>query len=182
MQMLDMELTVWGYEQLKGNGVHNWVKLSVDSWLADEHVIMQILQCMHDEKCAYAGNWWYSQYQMSTDIIFANTEMHNIFEDFQMHGTAFFDHLYATKSSGGFELFMKWIAAPYNRLIIQDREPLTADGTRWCVPQLGWTMKHQLQDNVAFCNNYTPCNHQVTLKTLSGSGKPFELAPNKQHI
>lgn len=178
----DMELTVGGYEYLKNNGVKNWVKLSVDSWLVDESIIIQILEEMKKKKCAYAGNWWYSLYQLSTDIIFANTEIHNIFEDFKTHGTAFFDHLYATKSSGGFELFMKWIAAPYNRLIIKDREPLTPDITRWVVDKLGWTMKHKLQENIEFYNNYKPCYHQVTFETLSGSGIPFDLEPNKQHI
>jgi hypothetical protein len=178
----DMELTVGGYEFLKNNNVQNWVKLSVDSWLIDEDIIIQILQEMKNKKCAYAGNLWYSKHRFSTDIIFANTEINNIFEDFKTHGKAFFDFLYEIKSPGGFEEFMKFIGEQYDRLIIMDREPLTPNITRWGVDKLGWTMKHDLHANIEFYNNYKPCNYHASLTTLSGSGIPFDLEPNKQHI
>ena len=94
---MDYELMMGGYELLKNNGVNNWIKLSVDSWLIDEFKIVSILNFLVEEECVYGGNIWYSHINLSSDIFFVNTRKHNIFEDLKIHGKEFLDWLYYKK-------------------------------------------------------------------------------------
>lgn len=178
----DLELTVGGYEYLKNNGVKNWIKLSIDSWLLDELKIVQILNEMKAQNCSYAGNYWHSHRNLSTDIFFANTEINNIFEDLQFHGKQFFDYLYEIKNPSGLELFMGFIASQYDHLIIMDREPLSPDNTRWFADKLGWTMSHVLETNLEFLKNYKPNNNTVLFEKIAGKNKKFRLEDNKINI
>ena len=178
----DYELTIGGYDCLKDNGVTNWVKLSIDSWLIDENKIIQIFTQLKNQNCTYAGNYWYQHKNLSTDIFFANTEKNNIFEDMKLHGKEFFDYLYEVKNPEGFEFFMGFISNQYDKLIIQDREPLNPNDTRWFVNNLGWTMSHVLDTNINFVNNYRINSDKVQFKKVDGIGRPFSLEENKQHI
>jgi hypothetical protein len=178
----DFELTIGGYECLKNNGVSNWVKLSIDSWLIDENKIIQIVKELKKQKCAYAGNYWYQTKNLSTDIFFANTEFNNIFEDMKTHGVEFFDYLYDVKNPEGFEFFMGFIANQYDKLIILDREPLDASTTRWFVNNLGWTMSHILDTNINFLKTYNKNNSLVSFNKIQGNGVVYNLESNKNFI
>jgi hypothetical protein len=171
----DYELTMGGYNLLKSNGVNLWVKLSVDSWLLSENKIIQILDKLIKEDCAYGGNIWYKNSNMSTDIFFSNTTKNNIFEDLYRYGVEFFDYLYSIPNPEGFEHLMYFISRQYNRLIIKDREPLNSETTRWSCPKLGWTMNHILENNIEFKKNYTEDEHILTFEKLLGNNILYNL-------
>jgi hypothetical protein len=176
----DYELTMSGYNFLKNNGVNNWVKLSVDSWLIDEDKIINIFEELESQECVYAGNIWYAHINLSTDIFFANTKKYNIFEDLEKHGKEFLDWLYYNKIPTGFENLMRYIVIPHDYLIINDREPLNADKTRWMCPELGWAMSHDLGTNISFYEKYIPNKKRVEVKKMSGNKIPFSMDWYKQ--
>jgi len=60
---------------------HYFVKLSVDSWLLNEDVILETFKTMQEAKTPYGGSCWSNQIQLSTDIFFADTRYGNIFEE-----------------------------------------------------------------------------------------------------
>jgi hypothetical protein len=178
----DYELTMGGYHFLKSNGVNLWVKLSIDSWLLNENKLIQILEKLEHENCAYGGNIWYKRVNMSTDIFFANTKNNNIFEDMSKYGVEFFDYLYSIPNPEGFEHLMYFISRQYDRLIIVDREPLKADSTRWECPKLGWVMSHDLEWNIKFKEDYVSDNDNVTFDKIIGNGVPYNLEKHKIEI
>jgi len=178
----DCELTLGGYNVLKSNGVNLWVKLSIDSWLLDEKKLVQILENLENQDCAYGGNTWYKRVNMSTDIFFANTKTHNIFEDMLKYSVEFFDYLYSIPNPEGFEHLMYFISRQYDRLIIMDREPLNADVTRWFCYKLGWTMSHFLDTNLKFKEEYKSDNEYVTFTKVEGTGIPYNLGESKREI
>jgi hypothetical protein len=172
---MEFDLIIGGYELLKNNNVTNWIKLSVDSWLLDENKIKQIVDFLDNEDCVYGGNEWYSHINLSTDIFFANTKKHNIFEDLKIHGKHFLDWLYYKQIPTGLENLMRYIVIPYDYVIIMDREPLTSDGTRWLCPELGWCMSHCLETNVEFLENYKTDNKRLNLKKIQGNKIPYSF-------
>jgi hypothetical protein len=172
---MDYLLTIAGYDFLKSNGVTNWIKLSVDSWLINENKILDIFNFIIKESCVYAGNIWYSQINLSTDIFFANTSNKNIFEDLKKHGGKFLDWLYYKKIPTGLENLMRYIVIPYNHAIILDREPLISDSTRWICPKLGWCMSHCLETNIDFLKNYLPDGEIAKLKKINGNNIPYSF-------
>ena len=146
---------------------------------------MQIFKKLEKTKCAYAGNMWYSKWELSTDIMFINTEHHNLFEDFKKYGKEFFDYIYENKNPRGFEFFMQFLCQAYDILIIQDREPLHPEQTRWAVPALGWTMSHDLMRNILFYNRFEsvhPYNKNIELVLKKGDGRPYSLERHKCNI
>lgn len=171
----DYDLTISGYNYLKNNKVTNWIKLSVDSWLIDEDKIIEIFNQLKLQDCVYAGNKWYSFINLSTDIFFANTENVDIFEDLKKYGKTFLDWLYDQKIPTGFENLMRYIVIPHNYLIINDREPLEADKTRWMCPELGWAMSHDLSTNILFYENYVSNNKKPILTKIPGNKIPFSM-------
>jgi molybdopterin-guanine dinucleotide biosynthesis protein A len=50
-----------------------FVKLSIDSWLLKEDVILDIFNHMEQNNICYAGNFWNTNHQLSVDIFFINT-------------------------------------------------------------------------------------------------------------
>jgi hypothetical protein len=178
----DLDLLLGGYDYLKDNGAHLWVKLSADSWMIDEDKIIEILDELEKTNCAYAGNFWYEYKNVATDIFFSSTKVNNIFEDFKKHKTGFFDYLYEVKSMQGLEMFVGFISRIYDRLIIQNREPMQADSTRWGVKSLGWTMSHAIGNNLSFIETYVPDSNKVTFQIEKGHGTPFDIENNKIHI
>jgi len=178
----DCELTLGGYDFLKSNGVNLWVKLSIDSWLLDENKLIQILENLETQDCAYGGNVWYKNINMSTDIFFANTKNKNIFEDIGKYGVEFFDYLYSIPNPEGFEHLMYFISRQYDRLIIMEREPIEADVTRWFCDKLGWTMSHFLNANIKYKENYISDNEPVRFTKIPGTGIPYNLEKLKCEI
>ncbi len=178
----DLDLLLGGYDYLKDNGAHLWVKLSADSWMLDEDKIIQILDELEKTDCAYAGNFWYEYKNMSTDVFFSSTKVNNIFEEFKKHKTEYFDQIYEVKSMQGLEMYVGFISRIYDRLIIENREPMQADSTRWGVQSLGWTMSHAIGNNLNFVQNYVPDNGKVTFRIEKGHGNPFSVEENKINI
>jgi hypothetical protein len=179
----DYELTMGGYDVLKNNGVRLWVKLSIDSWLLDEKKIIKILNNLISEDCAYGGSIWYEKYNMSTDIFFANTMNDNIFEDLKIYGVEFFDYLYSQPNPQGFEFLMTFMSKQYNRLIINQRKLLhNGLGHRWSCPELGWTMSHNLNENILFKEKYIPNNNLVTFSKIKGTNVQYSLENSKNEI
>jgi len=171
----DYELTILGYDFLKKNGTTNWIKLSVDSWLIDEDKIINIFEDLESKNCVYAGNKWYSHINLSTDIFFANSRNVDIFEDLKKYGKDCLDVLYYNKIPTGFENLMRYIVIPYNHLLINDREPLTADGTRWICPKLGWCMSHVLETNINFLGSYISDKERAHTTKINGNNIPFSI-------
>lgn len=178
----DCELIIGGYELLKENGVKKWIKLSIDSWLLDEEKIIQIFDELNKTKSSYAGNYWYDDKNLSTDIFFINTEENDIFQVLKEHRTPYFDYIYETKCSYGLEFYMSIITQTFDRLIILDREPIEPSSTRWSVPNLGWVMFHNLDENIEFSKNYTPNNQKMEFEKIKGTKIPFILENYKPYI
>lgn len=178
----DLDLLLGGYDYLKNNENHLWVKLCADTWMVDEDKLIQILDELEKTSCAYIGNYWYIHQNLSTDIFFSNTKIYNIFEDMRTHKVEFFDYLYETKNPHGLEMYVGFLSRVYDRLIIENREPLSAASTRWEVKPLGWTMKHNIEDNINFIKTYVPDGGKVTFKLEKGHGIPFVLKNYKKHI
>ena len=178
----DCELIIGGYNLLKDNGVKNWIKLSIDSWLLDEDKIIQIFKELSSTESSYSGNYWYDNKNLSTDIFFVNTEKNNVFEDLDKHRIPYFDYIYEIMSSNGLEFYMNLITLTYDRLIILDREPMDSSTSRWSVPILGWVMSHDLNFNLEFSKNYKPNNHKMGFNKLIGNNIPFVLEDYKKYI
>lgn len=178
----DCELVLGGYDYLKDNGHNLFIKLSADSWLVDENKTIEILNRIEQTSAAYAGNFWYNNSCVSTDICFINTKKHNLFEDMRLHKQTFFDFIYSHKAHEGYERFMGFLTRPYDKVIVLDREPIQSHSTRWRVPSLGWTMSHNLEENVSFMKNYASDNNPVLFSIDHGTGIPFDLEQNKQYI
>lgn len=172
---IDYQLTILGYNHLKNNGVKNWIKLSVDSWLIDEQKIIDIFDELDTQNCVYAGNQWYTHINLSTDIFFVNTNNNNIFEDLEKNGEEFLNWLYYNKIPTGFENLMRYTVIPYDYLIINGREPLDADKTRWVCPELGWAMSHNLETNIVFYENYISDKKKSEVTKIPGNQIPFSM-------
>jgi copper homeostasis protein CutC len=98
------------------------------------------------------------------------------------YSVEFFDYLYSIPNPEGFEHLMYFISRQYDRLIIMDREPLSADNTRWFCDKLGWTMSHFLKTNLEFKENYISNNELVTFKKIEGTQIPYNLDQSKCEI
>jgi hypothetical protein len=172
---MDYNLILDGYNLLKENGVKDWIKLSVDSWLLDENKILQIFNFLENNQCVYGGNYWYTHINLSTDIFFVNTRDHNIFNDLYTYGPKFLDWLYYNKIPTGLENLMRYIVIPYNHAIIMDREPMSADGTRWLCSKLGWCMSHDLGTNIEFLKKYQSDDIPVNMIKINSNNIPYDF-------
>jgi hypothetical protein len=86
---------------------------------------------------------------LSTDIMFVRDHDYKVFDAFKETGRDFFvseNHL--------MEMLMHHVVGNKPHMIIQDREPVAMDSTRFQVPALGWTMCHELQQNIDFIKRY----------------------------
>lgn len=137
-QLGDIELTMAGYRQLKGNGVTRFIKIAIDSWLLDEDVLFKIFEGLEINQSAYAGNYWFSENSpsLATDIIFTDTRFGNIFENFKWDGNYFESSLYKTVLDNSFKIS-----------IISERIPANPNH-RFNCKKLGWTMSHELIENL----------------------------------
>ena len=169
----DWFLTKQGYDLLKDNGVTKWIKLSVDSWMLDEQIIIDLFQEMLQTKSVYGGNVWYSPINYSTDIFFLETSEINLFEEMSKNSEEFFGFLYRNEIPTGFENFMSYHVIPHNHLIFLDREELDESSTRWRVEKLGWTMSHQINENHDFRKKYKPIGYKSKTLLREGNGIPY---------
>ena len=140
----DGELIVGGFNKLKSTGCDKWIKLSVDSWLCDEKVVIGLLNKMTEQNYHYAGCKWYNRdNQYSTDIIFADTLFMQKFTDYIMASPQRkidLEHVAAgiAKQIGGAYMIPERTLPPH----------------RCICPPLGWTMQHELKKNVEFLKAY----------------------------
>jgi len=141
------DLMKGGYDLLKNNGINKWVKLSVDSWLLDENVIIDIFNRMVENNYCYAGNYWSNELAFATDIIFAIENNFNLFEKF-------FERYLITD---GFESAMAETVKDNGKYyLIPERQPVNSDINthRFYVDALSWTMDHNLNVNIQRAKNY----------------------------
>lgn len=143
-QQGDFDLTTEGYKYLieRDSPSDIFVKLSVDSWLCDEDVINRIIDGMIFHKVPYAGNWWNTNHQLSTDIFFSHISYGNIFENIKFDGPVFESCMFNVVARLGGRFF-----------IIPDREPVHPLNRNSC-EGLGWTMEHKLEKNLKFLKEY----------------------------
>ena len=143
LQIGDGQLICGGYNHLKGNGINKWIKLSVDSWLCNERIILEYFQKMEVLKYHYMGCIWKNDFQAySTDVIFADTYFMKTFVDnFKHDGKILEKYAFEIAQKTGGSCLIK-------ERVVRD------DLTRFNVPALGWTMDHDLQKNIEFLNKY----------------------------
>ena len=134
----DGELTAGGFQKLRGNGFDKWVKLSVDSWLCKEQIILDLFAKMDANHYHYVGCKWYGRdNQYSTDIIFADTLFMQKLTDFILahpNRKQDFEHCAAHVAglTGGAYMIPERTLPPH----------------RCVCPPLGWTMLHDLNKNI----------------------------------
>lgn len=147
----ETDLIIGGYNALKNNGVKNWIKLAVDSWLLDEDKILNIFDVMEKNKYSYAGNYWVAEQWFSTDIFFSIDNEFNFMKKFSEEAIH-----YITQIDYSIEGFIADLARRGGYYIIPEREPIknASSPTRFEVKSLGWTMQHDLNLNLKFMNEY----------------------------
>lgn len=154
----DGELIVGGFRKLKDNGVNRWIKLSVDSWLCREQVVVDLLMRMELNHYHYMGSKWYGRSnQYSTDIMFTDTMFMQRFTDFIAANP---------KRKNNLEYYAAWTAG---RLGGAYMIPGRVFPPVRLAPALGWTMQHDLKNNVNFLNKYR----------LTAGGKNMKLVQNR---
>ncbi|NBP16352.1 hypothetical protein EBU95_18530 [bacterium] len=142
----DTDLMIGGYNVLKNNGVKNWVKLSVDSWMLDEQKVIDIFNIMEYNDLVYAGNRWTGDPWWSTDMFFSRDNEFEFMKKFTEGALNYIENV--DYSIEGWIANLAKESGKY--YIIPEREPITGNtGTRFCVDELSWTMKHDLNENLA---------------------------------
>lgn len=147
----DYDCIVHGYLNAKNKAPQTtrFIKIGVDSWLLNEDVILDIFHKMELEQAGYGGIWWDShQDDISTDIFFVDTRFGNAFDVMIQNDVP--DHL-----TPRLELYMRQIL-DFTKIkihLIMDRWPSWSQ-FRWSCEKLGWTMSHNLEENIKFKNNY----------------------------
>lgn len=146
----DCDMITGGYYFLRNNGVKNWIKLSVDSWLVDESKIISIFEAMEKVRAVYGGCRWDTAANFSTDIMFVREDNFQFMREF-VAGMA--------NEIGNHNI--EWLAGKIARkcgrfYMIPERDgvPVAPGKFRHVVPALGWCMFHDLQKNIDFMNEY----------------------------
>jgi len=147
----DTDMMIGGYNLLKDNGVKNWIKLSVDSWLLDEQKVVDILNLMEEKDYVYAGCRWTGDPWFSTDVFFARENEFRF-----MHKYAKWAIHYIEKVDYSIERCIADLAKQSGKYyLIPERDPVPGNhGTRYVVEKLGWAMYHELDKNLEMLENY----------------------------
>ncbi len=147
----DTDLMIGGYGVLKNNGVKNWIKLSVDSWLLDEDKVIDIFNKMETNDYVYAGCRWTGNPWFSTDVFFSRDNDFHFMEKF----TSTAIH-YIEKVDYSIEGCIANLAKQSGKYyLIPERDPVPGNhGTRFVVDALGWTMQHDLQANLRYMEDF----------------------------
>ena len=125
-----------------------FVKVSIDSWLLNEDVILNIFNHMNQNHICYAGNFWNTNYQLSVDIFFIDKNNGNFLESFKEQHQNIENLKYGGSALENI-LFNSINSKQYKYTIIKDRDPVHPNNRFCCVP-LGWTMSHELEENIKF--------------------------------
>lgn len=138
-----------GFEYAKKNFKSNcFVKLSIDSWLLNENVILNIFNHMDQNHICYAGNFWNTNYQLSVDIFFIDKNNGDFLESFKEQHQNIENLKYGGSALENI-LFDSIHSKQYKYSIIEDRNPVHPNN-RFCCMSLGWTMSHELKENLNF--------------------------------
>ena len=142
IQLGEHELITGGFGLLLPHAAKWWFKLSVDSWPVDEKKLIGVIDAAEGAGAHYAGSGWDCPDELSTDIFFADTAFMKSFCG-GFNGKKLEKHAFATAKKTG------------NYYIIPER-PSGARNLpgRWSVPELGWTMSHNLNNNLEFARSY----------------------------
>lgn len=134
-----------------------FIKIGMDSWLCDENVIQKVFSQLSHHRVPYAGNYWNTVAQLSTDIFFCDIRYGNVLENLRAPNI---DEERAFEPDGGvinenLECCMYEAVAKTggNFYLIAEREPVHPDNRESC-HQIGWTMSHDLQENIDFLNSF----------------------------
>ena len=74
----DYQMIMAGFQRCQHSRI---IKLSIDTWLLDEAVILRIFAVLDATRRPYAGNFWIENTRgLSTDVIFADLRWGNLFE------------------------------------------------------------------------------------------------------
>lgn len=145
----EASLILNGFQYAEKNFKSNcFVKLSIDSWLLNEDVILNIFDYMERNQICYAGNFWNTTYQLSVDIFFIDNNNGNFLESFQEQHQNIENLKYGGSALENI-LFDSINSKQYKYTIIKDRDPVHPNNRFCCVP-LVWTMSHELEENINF--------------------------------
>jgi len=143
LQFGDFEMTKKGFEFFQEkNDSTLFVKLSIDSWLMNEKVLIDIFHYCKTYRVPYAGNYWNTNAQLSTDIFFADIAYGNVFEELKPDGPVFENCMFNAVARLGGRFY-----------ILHPREPVHPDNRNEC-KALNWVMYHELEKNVEIWNDY----------------------------
>jgi hypothetical protein len=132
-----------------------FIKLSIDSWLLNEDIILNIFNKMQEHNIAYAGNHWNNHYQLSSDICFINENVINFFEPLEIICADMYKKNPSGHGTALESAFFHVVASSNNKyLIIPEREPVH-DEFRFKCHELNWTMSHSLEENIEYLNKYS---------------------------
>jgi hypothetical protein len=146
-----------GFEYAKKNfDCKEFVKLSVDSWLLNENVILNILEIMSQNNIFYSGNVWNTNNQLSVDIFFINENFGNFLENFKSQQNDI-ENLKNGNSALENIIYNTVVNNNYKFMIIKDRDPVHPNNRFVCY-NLGWTMSHELEQNLNFIKIYENSN------------------------
>jgi hypothetical protein len=153
----EASLILNGFQYAKKYFTSNcFVKLSIDSWLLNEDVILNIFNFMEQNHTFYAGNFWNTNYQFSVDIFFIDQNNGNFVENFKNQHDDI-ENLKNGNSALENILFNTVVKNNYKFTIIKDRDPVHPNNRFVCYP-LGWTMSHELNENLNFIKIYENIN------------------------
>jgi hypothetical protein len=141
----DRDLTVRGYRWLRGDGCFRYAKLSVDSWLLDEQVILDVFREMEGRRVPYAGNRWDADGKLATDVFFADLRFGDLFRRLRRR------RYWMGKYERRIYLVVDRLGAGWYE--IPERHPVHPNN-RFCCPALHWTMFHRLEDNLRARDHY----------------------------
>jgi hypothetical protein len=131
-----------------------FIKLSIDSWLLNENIILNTFDQMLKNNIAYAGNYWNNSSQLSSDICFINENVIDFFDPLENICT----DIYKNNPSGigtALESMFYYIVTNSNNkyYIFPQREPVH-DDFRFKCHELNWTMSHDLKENIDYLLKY----------------------------
>jgi hypothetical protein len=149
----EASLILKGFEYAETNfNSKCFVKLSIDSWLLKEEIILDIFEYMDKNNIFYTGNYWNTNYQLSVDIFFIDKNNGNFLENFKEQSINIENLKYGGSALENI-LFDTVTSKQYKYTIIKDREPVHPNNRFCCIP-LGWTMSHELEENINFMKNF----------------------------
>jgi FkbM family methyltransferase len=161
-QLGEISLISEGARYAKNNyECKKFVKLSIDSWIIDEDVIISTFQNLSRNKSCYAGNFWSTTNELSTDIFFVDEESGELFNNFvisEQEAQQVKDGLIIAENI----MIRAVFNTNKNIVLIREREPVHPNNRFKC-EELLCTMEHDLNENI---NNKNLFKKIKTIKNL----------------